>query len=100
MSEVGLKFDNGKLRYDLEQVLATQEVMKVLTFGADKYAANNWRVVDNANKRYYAAARRHMTEFMLGNAYDPESGLHHLAHAICCLNFMLEVELEEKLFNG
>lgn len=91
---IGMKYDGDKPRYDLEQVKATEEVIKVLTFGAAKYAANNWRLVDNANNRYMSAARRHMVSFKLGETHDPESGLHHLAHAICCLNFVLELELD------
>ena len=90
----GIKNDIGKLRYDLEQVLAAEEVVSVLTFGANKYADDNWRKLDDAHKRYYAASRRHMAAYIKGEAFDPESGYHHIAHAICCLNFMLEVELE------
>jgi hypothetical protein len=94
--EVGLKFDDDKPRYDLEQTLATEEVMKVLTFGARKYDDGNWKFLDKAQARYYAAARRHLAATQRGETIDPESGLHHLAHAICCLNFMLELQLESK----
>lgn len=90
----GIKNDIGKLRYDLEQVLATEEVISVLTFGASKYADDNWRKLEDSPKRYYAASRRHLAAYKMGEAIDPESGYHHLAHAICCLNFLLEVELE------
>lgn len=94
--EVGMKFDTDKPRYDLEQVRATEEVINVLTFGAKKYADDNWRLVEDADKRYYAGARRHMAEYKQGVQIDPESGRHVLAHAICCLNFLLEIELENK----
>jgi len=93
---LGMKFDNDKPRYDLEQVRATEEVTKVLTFGAAKYADNNWRLVDNAQSRYLAAARRHLAAYNMDEIRDKESGLHHLAHAICCLNFILEIKLEEE----
>jgi len=95
-SAIGMKYDGDKPRYDLEQVKATEEVIKVLTFGASKYADDNWRLVDKARSRYLAAARRHMAAFSLNESRDPESGLHHLAHAICCLNFILELELDLK----
>ena len=97
---VGMKYDSDKPRYDLEQVKATEEVIKVLTFGAAKYADNNWRIVDKARSRYLAAARRHMAAYSLSEVRDPESGLHHLAHAICCLNFILEIELDLEQKNG
>ena len=96
----GMKYDGDKPRYDLEQVRATEEVIKVLTFGAAKYADNNWRLVDKAKSRYLAAARRHMAAFSLDEVRDPESGLHHLAHAICCLNFILEIELDLEQRSG
>jgi len=33
---------------------------------------------------------RHLTAWWAGEDLDPESGLHHLAHAACCLMFLLE----------
>jgi hypothetical protein len=32
---------------------------------------------------------RHVHAWRAGETKDPESGLHHLAHAGCCLLFML-----------
>lgn len=55
----GEKFDTKKTRYDLIPVKALEEVAKVLTHGADKYSDNNWRQVEDAHKRYTAAAMRH-----------------------------------------
>tara|TARA_R110000851_G_C12919746_1_gene550164 strand:- start:305 stop:613 length:309 start_codon:yes stop_codon:yes gene_type:complete len=95
----GMKYDGDKPRYDLEQVRATEEVIKVLTFGANKYADDNWRLVENAKKRYLSASRRHLASFSLDETHDKESGLHHLAHAICCLNFILEIELDKEQIN-
>lgn len=90
----GMKFDAGKLRYDLMPVCADREVVKILTFGAAKYADDNWRKVDNQKKRYYAAARRHIEAWRGNEMLDVESGYHHLAHAICCLIFLMTPELE------
>jgi hypothetical protein len=94
--DVGVKLDGDKPRYDLEQVLATEEVMKVLTYGANKYSADNWRLVPDFEKRYYSASRRHIASYMRGELIDPESGLSHLAHAITCLSYILEIQLENK----
>ena len=95
MLEKGVKYDAGKPRYDLFPAISEQEIVKVLTFGAKKYDDDNWRKVDNQQKRYYAAARRHMNAWRMGDVYDKESGLHHLAHAICCLIFLMTPELED-----
>lgn len=86
------KHDEGKDRWDLLPFAEIQEVVKVLTFGAGKYGAHNWRTVENPQDRYFAAAMRHITAYQLGEAADQESGLNHLAHAICCLLFMMAGE--------
>ena len=92
MSE-GRKDDTGKARWDLLPLKATREIVDVLTFGAAKYGANNWQLVEDHEARYVAALQRHLTAWRLGETCDPESGLHHLAHAGCCLLFLLSEEL-------
>lgn len=92
----GKKHDAGKLRYDLVPVDAEAMVVQVLTFGAEKYGAENWRDVPDAHRRYYAAARRHLEAHRAGHVVDDESHQHHLAHAICCLVFMLQMDIERE----
>lgn len=87
---VGMKFDGNKPDWALLPLNATEEVVKVLTYGAIKYAPDNWKKVPNAENRYFAAAMRHLVEHRRGEEIDPESGLPHLAHAICSLMFLLE----------
>lgn len=94
LEEFGRKNDLGKLRWDLVQPLILQEYVKVLTEGAKKYAPNNWRKVEDARNRYFAALLRHIWAWWLGERDDPEWGLHHLAHAMCCVTFLAEPELE------
>lgn len=91
----GQKHDQDKPMWNLLPWLAQTEVVKVLTFGAQKYDDDNWRKVPNPKKRYLAAAFRHMVAWATGEKLDPESGLHHLAHAICCLMFLLEKDVEQ-----
>jgi len=94
---VGKKLDTGKPRWDLLPWKATGAIVDVLTFGAKKYAPNNWRKVPEARERYLAAALRHLVAWGDGEDTDPESGLHHLAHAGCCVLFLLELDVSEKL---
>ena len=91
----GRKDDLGKLRYDLVPPLAEQQMVAVLTFGAKKYAPENWRLVPDAKVRYHAALRRHVAAGAMGEKLDPESGLPHLAHALCCLAFLAELDAAE-----
>ncbi len=96
LNQAGKKFDQDKPRYDLMPLLAEMEVVEVLTYGAMKYDEHNWRNVSPLNQRYYSAARRHLQSFLGGESRDPESGLHHLAHASCCLLFMLQMDIESE----
>lgn len=89
----GMKFDDGKPRMDLIPPHAEQMLAMVLTFGAKKYAPDNWRLVENPEQRYIAAAMRHINAYRSGEINDPETGLPHLAHAMCCLAFLIELQV-------
>lgn len=90
MSE-GVKHDAGKCRYDLIPAREEAEVAWVLTAPvvSGKYASENWKKIRDIPSRYYAAARRHMESWRQGEIIDPDDGRHHLAHAICCLLFIM-----------
>lgn len=91
---LGRKFDSGKPEYGLLPPFALEEVVNVLTIGATKYAPDNWRYVPNAKIRYFNALQRHVWAWKRGELLDDEYATHHLAHAICCLLFLLEVDIE------
>jgi len=90
----GRKFDSTKPKMYLLPPKATVEVSKVLTFGAEKYDEENWRHLENAQNRYSGGALRHIFAHLDGELKDEETDCSHLAHAICCLMFKLELELE------
>lgn len=90
MAEEFTKHDDGKLRYDLVPPSSTKALAEVLTFGAKKYAPNNWR----NNKelwRYEAALLRHIEAYRSGEDLDPETGFSHLAHAMTNIAFLIEL---------
>ena len=87
------KQDHGKPAMHLLPGKPLQEIAKVLTFGAKKYSAHNWRPGTEWS-RYYSAMQRHLTDWNDNAGADPETGLSHLAHAGCCLLFLLEYELK------
>ena len=91
----GIKYDGEKPKMHLLPPKAIVEISKVLTFGAAKYDAENWRKLDDLQNRYTAGALRHIFAHMDGEQLDPETNLSHLAHAMCCLLFKLEIELED-----
>jgi hypothetical protein len=86
----GRKFDGNKLEFGLLPPLALEATVDVLTFGAQKYERDNWKRVPDSKRRYYDALQRHLWAWKKGEILDPESGKHHLAHAMCCLMFLYE----------
>ena len=88
----GMKFDQEKPDYTLLPWGSVEEIVKVLDLGAKKYARDNWKLVDNGKTRYLAASFRHMAAYTQGQQNDPETGLSHMAHAGCCILFLLALE--------
>ena len=84
----GVKFDAGKARMDLLDPYAVEQLSHVLAFGAQKYAAHNWRM-GISKGRLIAAALRHLFAYLGGQDKDDETGLSHVAHAMCCCMFLL-----------
>jgi Domain of unknown function (DUF5664) len=84
----GKKDDAEKTRMDLFDPSAMEELGKVLTFGSKKYAPWNW-TKGILFSRLIGALLRHTFAFMSGETYDPETGLHHMAHTMCCCMFIL-----------
>ena len=89
----GIKYDGEKPDYSLVPFKSMDEVVKVLTYGAAKYDRFNWEKVEP--RRYQAAALRHISAYMQGEKIDPESGINHLAHAVCSLLFLTDFDLRE-----
>lgn len=88
----GQKYDSGKLLFSLlTRGLAAplRAVAAVLTYGAIKYSPGGWRDVPDARRRYEDALDRHLNAWKMGEQFDEESGLHHLAHAACNTLFLL-----------
>lgn len=74
----GVKYDNGKLRYDLIPIKSLQSLAWVYTNGAIKYGDRNWEK-GILYSRIYAAMMRHLTAWFDGEDLDKEDGQHHLA---------------------
>jgi hypothetical protein len=91
----GMKHDQGKIDYSLLPKGVIEELGKVMTFGAQKYAPDTWQQIENAKKRYFAAAFRHLNTWFDGEQNDPESGLMHLSHALTNIAFLIWFEKKE-----
>lgn len=79
----GAKVDAGKTRMHLitgGMARAVTEVAKVATFGANKYTDGGWVDVPDGFRRYEDAQQRHAASRHMGENFDQESGLLHVAH--------------------
>ncbi len=83
----GIKYDQEKPRMDLLDADFLEGVAEVLTFGARKYSANNWRGGIH-HSRLIASIYRHLGAINRGEDIDPESGLLHIHHLGCNAMFL------------
>lgn len=93
---IGEKNDHGKAILGAIPPHAELAVGRVLTFGATKYERGNWEHVSNLETRYMDAALRHLNAHRRGEVNDSESEESHLAHAACCILFMLDKQERTK----
>lgn len=91
----GVKADAGKPQWSLMPWEQLKKVVDILTFGAKKYAPDNWKKVPDGKKRYEDALYRHMTAWSSGEKVDPESNETHLAHVVCNALFLMWFEDQE-----
>lgn len=89
----GVKFDTGKVRYELLPPEFLEETAKVLTFGAQKYEDRNWEL-GMSWSRVFGALMRHLWAWWnpFVSSTDEETGLSHLSHAACCIAFLIAYE--------
>jgi hypothetical protein len=88
------KHDDGKPMHWLVDPYFVEGLAHILTLGAAKYGALNWRDCPEPFERYYSALQRHLIAFAKGERADPESGRSHLYHAAACLQFLACFERE------
>lgn len=91
-TERGLRYNADKLRYDLVPPDAMEALVRVFTFGAQKYAPRNWEK-GMPWMECDASLRRHLAAWEMGERLDPESGEPHLAHAVWNALALLTFEL-------
>jgi hypothetical protein len=87
----GRKDDSDKTPWHLMPPDALNQIAQVLEFGANKYGDRNWEKGMHWS-RPFSALMRHMWAWWRGENRDPETGLSHLAHAGCCILFLLSYE--------
>lgn len=87
----GVKFDGGKNRMSLIPPAALEEIARVFTVGAMKYAPFNW-AKGMAWSRVLDALERHLIAWKRGVPVDAETGLRQLAQVAWGCIVLLEYE--------
>lgn len=82
---------DDKLRWELLPLEDIEDVVKVYTEGAKKYAPNSWQNLENGYERYKAALFRHLLEYEKGHEIDEEIGCRHLAQVVWNAIAMLHI---------
>ena len=99
VGKVGIKFDSDKARWDLLPWLALECVAIVMRDGGIKYDEHNWRRGLHYS-RLLRGAIGHIAKHLMGELYDRQTNLPHLAHAACCVLFVLEYFLITRVTGG
>lgn len=95
LTKMGVKFDEGKARYDLIPPEGPRGVAAVLEYGARKYAARNWEQGMEWS-RPFAAIHRHLASWWEGEDCDPDTGYSHLWHVATNVFFLIAFEARGK----
>lgn len=83
----GSRYNTGKPRMDLLDPIAVHGLVAVLTKGAEKYTAHNWRQ-GLPYMEIIASMQRHIFAIAAGEDVDPETGLQHADHIQCNAMFL------------
>lgn len=80
--ERALRYNTGKLKWSYVQFSAFEPMVRVLMYGAEKYAPHNWKKGLNREETL-ESMMRHLTALIDGQEVDPESGMPHIGHIMC-----------------
>lgn len=91
IASIFMKWSQGKIMYDLVPVIALKRLAEVFTYGAKKYKPRNYLECEDPQE-FVNALFRHLEAYREGELNDPESGLPHLGHLMCCASILLDIE--------
>lgn len=76
------RFNEGKPKWSLVHFESLVPMIRVLEFGARKYAPENWKKGLDL-KEILESMQRHLAALMDGEETDKESGISHMGHIQC-----------------
>ena len=84
-----MRFNYGKLQLSMVPPSLAAYCAAPLMYGAIKYERDNWRRGFNWTS-IIDSLQRHLDQFKIGEDFDQESKLHHMAHVACNVAFLIE----------
>ena len=90
----GLRYNKGKNQLDLVPPEWVWALGDVTTKGSEKYLPRNWELGMKWSIPV-GCCLRHLTKFVMGERYDPETGCHHLAMAAWNLLALMTYDIRE-----
>ena len=91
IGNLGNRYNEGKPRWSLVDFKDLEGMVKVLEFGAMKYADHNWRK-GLPHTEIVDSLVRHITAYLNGEDLDQESGLRHIDHMMCNTMFLSRMD--------
>ena len=79
MEEKSLRYNEGKPQWSLVDFKSLEPLVRVMEYGAQKYARENWKKGLDLNQ-ILESMSRHLFALMSGEIVDPESGCEHIGH--------------------
>jgi len=81
-AEKAMRFNDGKVDWSQMHYESMEPMIRVLEFGARKYAKKNW-MKDMPITDILNSMQRHLAALMDGEVVDAESGIAHMGHVQC-----------------
>lgn len=80
--EQAMRFNEGKPKWSLVHFKSLEPMIRVLEFGALKYAPKNWQKSMPLDE-ILNSMQRHLAAIMDGEEIDSESKISHMGHIMC-----------------
>lgn len=82
-----LRYNDGKPDWTLLDYPSLLPMVDVMTYGATKYARDNWRLPSDNKAEPLQSAMRHLIALIGGEEFDKESGMRHTGHIMANMMF-------------
>lgn len=82
LQEKAMRFNGGKPQWSLVHFKSLEPMIRVLEFGALKYAPRNWQKPMDITQ-ILESMQRHLAALFDGEEVDNESGISHMGHIMC-----------------